>query len=155
VGSIFRVIPNLDFCYDELMETPAPQVGIGLLVVKDGKFLLGKRISSHGTGEYSGPGGHLEYGESFETCALREMAEEVGKDFRVKNLRVLCVSNILKYMPKHYVDIGMVAEWDTGEPVVMEPHKLESWDWYSEHELPHPLFASVKQYIETYKAEQQ
>lgn len=49
-----------------------PKVGIGVMIFKDGKVLLGKRKGSHGDGEYSFPGGHLNYMESFEDCAQRE-----------------------------------------------------------------------------------
>ncbi len=41
------------------------KVGIGVMVVKDGHVLIGKRVSSHGEGEYCFPGGHMEYMESF------------------------------------------------------------------------------------------
>lgn len=34
-----------------------PKVGVGVVVFKDGKILLGKRINAHGDGEYEGPGG--------------------------------------------------------------------------------------------------
>ena len=48
-----------------------PKVGVGVMVLKDGKVLLTRRKGSHGAGEYSFPGGHLEYMESFEDCARR------------------------------------------------------------------------------------
>jgi 8-oxo-dGTP diphosphatase len=134
-----------------MTEEKLPKVGLGLLVVKDGMVLMGQRKSSHGSGEFGGPGGHLEHGESFEECILRELAEEAGKEFKIKNLRLLCVTNMTKYMPKHYVDIGMIAEWESGEPIVGEPHKLVSWDWYSPDKMPNPLFGCVQNYIEAYK----
>lgn len=60
-------------------------VGVGVMIFdKDGMILLGKRKGSHGAGEYSFPGGHLEYGESFEECAKREVMEECG--IEIKNL---------------------------------------------------------------------
>jgi len=134
-----------------MAELERPQVGIGLLIVKDDLILLGKRKSSHGTGEFGGPGGHLEGMESFEECILRELEEEAGPDIRVKNLGFLCVTNLQKYPPKHYVDIGMVAEWEAGEPEVAEPHKLQSWDWYPMDDLPTPLFGCMENYIEAHK----
>jgi len=133
------------------MDTQRPKVGVGLLLIKDGKILLGKRKGSHGEGEYGGFGGHMEGQESFEQTILREMAEEGGPDIKVKNLRFLCVSNIRKYAPKHYVDIGMVAEWESGEPQVTEPEKLEDWRWYDLNDVPQPLFGSVARYLEAYK----
>lgn len=127
------------------------KVGIGLLLVKDGCILLGKRKGSHGAGEFGGPGGHLELLESFEDCARRELAEEAGSQVKIANLRFLCVTNLKKYAPKHYVDIGMVADWVSGEPLVMESHKLVSWEWYKIDQLPRPLFGVEDNYIEAYK----
>lgn len=132
-------------------EIDRPQVGLGLLVVRHNTILLGQRRSSHGSGEYATPGGHLESTESFEDCLLRELEEEAGPEFKIKNLGFLCVTNLTKYPPKHYVDIGMVAEWDAGEPKVMEPTKLETWDWYDLDNLPSPLFGCVDNYIEAYR----
>jgi len=56
-----------------------PLVGIAVLVMKDGKLLLGRRKGSHGENEYASPGGHLEHMESFAACATREVMEETGK----------------------------------------------------------------------------
>lgn len=128
-----------------------PKVGIGFVIIKNGKILLGKRKASHGAGEFGAPGGHLEGMESFEVCVLRELREEAGEQIKVKNVRFLCVTNLTKYAPKHYVDIGMVADWESGEPVVAEPHKLESWAWYAIDQLPEPLFGCMENYLEAYK----
>lgn len=133
------------------MKHTRPQIGVGLLLVKGNKILLGKRKKSHGEGEYGGPGGHLEPLESFEDCAMRELAEEAGNDIKIKNLRFLCLTNLRKYAPKHYVDIGMVAEWSSGTPKVMESEKLESWEWHDIDNLPSPLFAVEPNYVEAYK----
>jgi len=35
------------------MEENIPKVGVGVMIFKDGKILLGKRKGSHGAGEYS------------------------------------------------------------------------------------------------------
>jgi len=42
-----------------------PRVGLGVLIIKDGKVLLGRRKGAHGEGTWAPPGGHLECGESF------------------------------------------------------------------------------------------
>lgn len=131
------------------MSDNAAKVGIGLFIVKDGKVLLGKRKGSHGENEYGGPGGHLEYGETAEQTAYREVEEECG--IKIKNLQLLCVSDLLTYLPKHYIDIGFSAEWESGEPKVLEPEKLESWDWYEIDNLPGKLFGCVSAYAESYK----
>jgi 8-oxo-dGTP diphosphatase len=126
-----------------------PKVGVGVLILKDGKILLGKRKGAHGSGEYAGPGGHLEHLESFEACAKRETLEETGME--IENIRFLCLSNLTKYAPKHYVDIGVVADWKSGEPQIMEPEKVEGWAWYGMDALPEPLFGVEPNYIESVK----
>ena len=119
------------------MSEDITKVGVGVLIFKDGKILLGKRLGAHGAGEYAGPGGHLEYMESIEECAKRETLEETG--IVIGNVRFLCLSNLKQYAPKHYIDIGVVADWVSGDPKVIEPEKVESWDWYALDAIPEPL----------------
>ncbi len=126
-----------------------PKVGIGIMILKDGKVLLGKRKGSHGAGEWAWPGGHFEYMESFEECAKREVREETGME--IENVRFLRLLNLKEYAPKHYVDLGFVADWKSGEPHVIEPKKCEGWAWVDLEHLPQPLMATVSTYIEAYK----
>ena len=51
-----------------------PYVGLGVLVLRDDKVLIGQRLNSLGAGEYALPGGHLEFGEELEECAAREVS---------------------------------------------------------------------------------
>ncbi|MFI5205876.1 MAG: NUDIX hydrolase, partial [Candidatus Paceibacterales bacterium] len=122
-----------------------PKVGIGVMIIKDGRVLLSKGKGSHGQGEYAWPGGHMEYMESFEGCAKRETLEEAG--IEIENVRFLRLLNLKDYAPKHYVDIGLVADWKSGDPKVMEPDKTEGWDWYNIDNLPQPLFGTLPTYI--------
>lgn len=138
-----------------MCEAPArPKVGVSLLVVQGDSVLLGKRRGSHGDGEYGTPGGHLELGESFEDCALRELAEECGPGFKVTTPRFLCLTNLTQYHPKHYADIGMVAHWLDGEPETMEPEKCDGWVWRSLCRLPYSLFSPVVNLTVAYRTSQ-
>ena len=119
-----------------------------MLILKDGKILLGKRRGSHGEGEYAFPGGHLEHGESFEDCARRETREESG--IEIENIRFGVLANITQYPPHHYVYIGTVADWKSGEPTVRELDKCESWRWYALDALPQPLFEPCVHSIRAY-----
>ena len=130
-------------------EKQRPKVGIGVMIFKDGKVLMGKRKSANGAGEYAWPGGHLEFDESFEDCAKRETMEEAG--IKITNVRFNRLMNFKK-ADKHYADIGLIADWESGEPKVMEPEKCEGWAWYDIDNLPQPLFGPVPTAVEAYKS---
>src|SRR5580658_2031606 len=88
-----------------MVEHNITRVGVGVLVVRDGKFLLGKRLGKHMPGYYAAPGGHLEHGESFAACAKREVFEETGLE--ATSVRLLTVGNYL-FGDKHYIDIDVI-----------------------------------------------
>src|SRR5947209_504762 len=97
-----------------------PRVGIGVFVWRDGKFIMGQRRGSHGANTWSIPGGHLEFGESWEEAAMREVLEETGME--IDNVRFLTATN--DYFPddnKHYVTIWVESDWVSGEPSIVEP----------------------------------
>ena len=129
-----------------------PRIGVGVLIVKDNKVLMTIRKGSHGAGEYGFPGGHLEFLESFEDCAIRETKEECG--IEIKNIRFQYLTNVTKYAPKHYVHIGLIAEWASGDPKTMEPDKAGEWLWYDLNDLPKgPMFEFCKLAFDSYKTE--
>lgn len=130
------------------MENPNVRVGVGVFVFKDGKFLLQKRQGSHGEGTWSLPGGHLEYGESFEDTARREVVEEAG--IEIINVRFGAVTNDLFIDEnKHYVTIWMLSDWKSGEVKNMEPEKCTAQEWHTFDDLPIPLFHTWNQLFES------
>lgn len=69
------------------------------------------------------PGGHLEFGESFENCATREILEETG--LTVQNARFLTATNdVMEDEGKHYVTIfmGAVVDGDAQPKVCFRHH---------------------------------
>jgi 8-oxo-dGTP diphosphatase len=60
-----------------------PLVGVGGVVIADGRALLIRRRSPPLEGEWSIPGGMLEVGETIEEGVRRELAEETGLEVRV------------------------------------------------------------------------
>jgi 8-oxo-dGTP diphosphatase len=120
-----------------------PRVGVGVIVIKDGKVLLGERKGSHGEGAWQFPGGHLEYGEAIEDCARREVEEETG--LQIKYLRYGPFTNdLFAAEDKHYVTLYVLADYLSGIPEVREPEKCREWGWYDWHQLPEPLFVPIK-----------
>lgn len=115
------------------------KVGVGVFVIKDGAFLMGKRLNAHGAGTWSLPGGHLEYGESFDQTARREVDEESG--LKVKHIRFGAVTNdYFAQEGKHYVTVWMLCDWRSGEPTIKEPDKMIKFAWRDLNNLPKPLF---------------
>ncbi|KAL4969160.1 nucleotide triphosphate diphosphatase NUDT15 [Aspergillus stella-maris] len=107
------------------------RVGVGVFALTpDAKFIIGQRKGSHGAGTWALPGGHLELNESFETCALREVAEETGLELDPSSIRFLTATNdIMLADNKHYVTIfvsGMILPGQ-GEAKILEPEKCSEW----------------------------
>jgi 8-oxo-dGTP diphosphatase len=116
-----------------------PYIGVAVIVIKEGKVLLGKRKHSHGAGGWQFPGGHLEYNESIEDCAKREVFEETG--ICIKGVTLGPYTNdIFKKESKHYVTLFVIANYDSGTLMVKEPDKCEKWDWFTWGHFPKPLF---------------
>ena len=119
------------------MGQSSPRVGVGVVVIRQGLVLLGLRKGSHGSNTWALPGGHLEFGESVEQCAEREVLEETGLE--IQDLSQGTYSNDL-FEGRHYVTLFVVANSKVGEPCVLEPEKCSQWRWFRWSELPQPLF---------------
>jgi 8-oxo-dGTP diphosphatase len=122
--------------------TQGPLIGVGVTILRGGTLLLGRRRGAHGVGEYATPGGHLDALESFEACARRETREECGLE--IASLRFSFVANVTRYAPRHYVHVGLVADWSAGEPRTLEPERCDGWAWYPVDAPPQPLFEMTR-----------
>src|SRR5581483_8572215 len=95
------------------------RVGLGVFIFKDGKFLMGKRIGKHGRGSWSVPGGHMEFAETFEQTAMREVMEETG--LKINNVRFGAVTNnIFKDEGKHTITIWVTSDYVSGQLAIKE-----------------------------------
>jgi 8-oxo-dGTP diphosphatase len=122
------------------------KVGVGVFIFKNGKFLMILRKGLHGGGTWSVPGGHVEFGETFEETAAREVEEETG--LKIKNLRFGAVTTTMfPEENRQSVTIWMVSDYDRGEPMIIEPDKCEEMEWRDFSNLPRPLFAPWDQLL--------
>jgi 8-oxo-dGTP diphosphatase len=120
-----------------------PLVGVAVIIMKDHNVLLGKRKMSHGDGTWALPGGHLEFNETIEDCAKREVFEETG--LFIKNIRYGTFTNdIFINDQKHYITLFVLSEYDHGIPELKEPDKCHEWGWFSWGNLPEPKFLPLK-----------
>lgn len=120
-----------------------PQVGVGVIVTKDNQVLLMRRRNSHGAGTWSAPGGHLEYGETLEACAIREVKEEVGVIITDLSFRAV-TNDLFKAERKHYITVWMEGRYVSGEPTVQAPEEMSEVGWFSWDALPEPLFLPMQ-----------
>lgn len=122
-----------------------PLIGVGVVVVQNGKVLLGERKGSHGTGDWSIPGGHLEFGESVAECAKRELIEETG--LVPLSLKMGPWTEDVIDNEKHYISFFVFVNHVSGEPQLLEPQKCGGWEWFAWNALPFPLFRTVQSLI--------
>lgn len=122
-----------------------PQVGTAMIITKEDKVLLMKRKGPHGTGTWSTPGGHLDFGETLEGCAAREAREEVGVE--VVDIRFRTVTNdIFEADGQHYITIWMEGT-PTGEPSIVAEQEVEEIGWFAWDDLPQPLFLPLENLV--------
>lgn len=127
---------------------PRPQIGIGVIVRKDGQVLFGKRKGLNGQGTWGFPGGHLELFEDVFDCARRETLEEAG--ITLTNLqRGPYTNDPMRDSGKHYVTLYVIADYAGGEVRVCEPDTFEVWRWFDWDILPTPLFLPIENLIMT------
>jgi mutator protein MutT len=92
-------------------------VGVGAIIIQNGKILLEKRKNDPGRGKWSIPGGLVELGESLEQTVIREVQEETGlvvdapELVDVVNQATLDESGKVKY---HFVIVDYVVKLKGG-----------------------------------------
>ena len=137
----------------EKQEDKTIKVGVGVLIFNDkNQLLLGLRKSTHGGGSWCPPGGHMEYGESFEEGAVREAREETGLVIAPQDVVLADVTNdFFEESGKHYVTLNMITHCFSGEPKIMEPDKCAEWRWFDENNLPANMFLPAANFLKKHK----
>ena len=114
-----------------------PVVGIGAVIIKEGKIALIKRGNEPSMGKWTIPGGLVELGESPDQSVVRETKEETGLDVGNPSLMDV-VSNVdldekgkVKY---HYVIIDYLVHVKAGTAEASSDAVELRWVPYNEVE---------------------
>ena len=142
-----------EWCSLDDYEGPGVKVGLTLMVIRDGKILLGQRKNTEtADGEWANPGGRMDYGEEPVKGAIRELEEETGLIIKGENISFLCYMN--EFFPenkKHYLTHYFVTENAQGEVELKEPDKCEKWKWFDFDNLPENTFWTIKEAIKKFQ----
>jgi 8-oxo-dGTP diphosphatase len=118
----------------EYPETPL--IGVGAIIIENGRVLLVKRGHPPLAGEWSIPGGVLEVGELLREAAMREAKEETGLTVDPGEIlgvfdRLIRTGDRVQY---HYVLIDFLCRRISGE---LQPGSdADEVRWFSLEEIP-------------------
>jgi 8-oxo-dGTP diphosphatase len=113
----------------------------------NGEILLQQRS---GTGYLDGywdfPSGHVEYGESIQETAVRELVEEVGVEAAVDDLQLVHIDQYLlgNATNADYVNFTFAVRSWSGVPKICEPEKCSAIGWFKPDALPEKCVNAVR-----------
>jgi ADP-ribose pyrophosphatase YjhB (NUDIX family) len=131
-----------------------PVVGVGIVIVNDGKIVLIKRGNEPGKGKWSIPGGLVELGEHIDQSVIREAKEETC--LTVASPKLLdVVDNVdidgdgkIKY---HYVIVDYLVKVVGGDIAAASDAEELRWVPFDEVES-YILTASFRYFFQTNRA---
>jgi len=132
-----------------------PRVGIGVMVVRDHKVLLGLRNDDaqkadselHGEGTWTMPGGKVDWHQTIEESARRELEEETS--LKATKLKLISVTDEIVH-DNHFVTNGFLCTDFDGDVQIMEPEEIVEWHWFSFSELPKNVFPPSMKVIKNF-----
>ena len=134
-----------------------PRAGVGIMVIRNNKVLLGLRHSDpekadselHGEGTWSMPGGKVDWHQTIEESARRELLEETS--IMAKKLKLISVTDEIVH-DNHFVTNGFICTDFEGDVRVMEPDEIVEWRWFSLSNLPEKVFPPCVKIIKNFFA---
>jgi len=131
--------------------TGKPQPAVGTVCFRGEDVLLIRRGTKPLAGDWSLPGGRIEFGERVEAAALRELREETGVTARIVGLAdvvdAIFTSRTTGAVVRHYVLFDYAAVWISGEAAAGDD--ASHAEWISPARLAElPLWEETRRVIE-------
>ncbi len=119
-------------------------LGVGVIIIKNKKILMGHRLTNYEDPCWAFPGGKVESRETIMEAAIREAKEEA--DIEIANIRpVTFFDDVLK--GRHILSFIVQADIVSGDPKIMEPEKCTEWKWFTLEEIPENLTPNNKKLL--------
>jgi mutator protein MutT len=130
-----------------------PVVGVGGIVVHEGKVLLIRRGKEPLRGRWVVPGGTVELGETLEQALVREMKEET--DLVIAPVEMLTIFERIQRddgeVSYHYVIVDYLCRYEGGEARAGSDAEALAWagrDELLHYDLPAKAFEVIEQAFE-------
>lgn len=118
-----------------------------LVLIKNKKVLLLRRANTgYEDGNYSLVAGHVDPGETFTDCIMREAFEESGIKLKAEDLKPVHFMHrdSKENIDNERVDVFFTTEKWEGKIVNKEPHKCDDLSWFDLNNLPANTIPYIK-----------
>ena len=117
--------------------SPKPVIGVAAVIWNDRQeVLLIRRTKEPRKGQWSLPGGKVEFGERLEDAVRREVREETSlaiEPAALAGYREAIVRDAQNGVERHFVILCFAARWISGEPTLND--ELDDARWLDPAEL--------------------
>jgi 8-oxo-dGTP diphosphatase len=114
------------------------KVRLGVVLIRDQKILL---VRQNNRPFWVFPGGTLEPDEGLEDCAVREIREEINLEVSIRKVLYLAdflqppAANASTADPRHTIDVFMLAEYESGTPMMTVDENLNDMGFFTLEEF--------------------
>jgi len=125
-----------------------------LALIDENKVLLLKRQNTgYEDGNYSLVAGHVDEGETFTQCIIREAKEEAGIELIPEFIEVAHIMhrNSQTTEDNERVDVFFIVKKWSGEIINKESQKCDELSWFDLDDMPDNVIPCVKQALDNIK----